>query len=203
MTIFFQQCCCVLLILVGPVIGLAQTDQGNSTSRARIKASLLGNQVLVKWTIDSQYNIDFFTVEGSKDGINFDSLGTVKGASKRKKTLKYLFSVDKPPMGISYYRLRLIDYDKTFTTSEIVSVDNQVYRNVVVYNNVRNEINIQLRGDGLSEFLIHDSGGRQVRDFPPSYSNNVTLDVSMLNRGFYTLKITRMGLSETHRVIIR
>lgn len=165
-------------------------------------AMLSGNQVNVKWTTATEQNNDFFTVERSQDGMNFESLTTVNGAGNSTRTLNYTYTDIKPYFGVSYYRLRQTDYDKNSTTSKIVSVNNEGSKNVVIYPNpAHDEVNIQLRGEAGSEISLYNLFGQRVR-YISATETRITLDVSMLPKGVYIVKINRQGLTESHRIII-
>ncbi len=79
-------------------------------------------QVDVTWTTATEINNDYFTVERSRDGNHFESIGTVDGAGNSTGVLTYLFTDPDPYTGVSYYRLKQTDYNNTFTRTEMVSV---------------------------------------------------------------------------------
>ncbi|PJF33793.1 MAG: hypothetical protein CUN57_01220, partial [Phototrophicales bacterium] len=86
-----------------------------------------GGQVSLEWTTASEINNDYFTIERSFDGRNFESIGQVKGAGNSFEEINYSF-VDESIAGISsnrivYYRLKQTDYDGVFTYSDVISVE--------------------------------------------------------------------------------
>lgn len=82
-----------------------------------------GKQVDVKWETASESNNDYFAVERSRDGINFETLTMVKGAGNTTTHLNYGTIDENPFNNISYYRLKQVDYNGTFSYSKIASVD--------------------------------------------------------------------------------
>ena len=77
----------------------------------------------VKWETASELNNDYFEVEKSKNGIDFETLTYVKGAGNSTARLNYSTLDENPFNGISYYRLKQVDLDQTFTYSQIQSVE--------------------------------------------------------------------------------
>jgi len=80
-------------------------------------------EVLLEWSTASETNNDFFTLERTLDGENFEIIGTVDGAGNSTSTLNYNFVDDDPYSGISYYRLKQTDFDGSFEYSELRAVE--------------------------------------------------------------------------------
>lgn len=81
------------------------------------------NTVDVKWETATEINNDYYLVEKSKNGADFETLGRVKGAGNSLSKLNYSIVDDKPFDGLSYYRLKQVDFNDTYTYSKIESVD--------------------------------------------------------------------------------
>lgn len=79
--------------------------------------------VETEWTTASELNNDFFTVERSADGEFFEEVGRVDGAGTSQKSINYHFLDTRPLAGVSYYRLRQVDFDGTFSYSQIRKVE--------------------------------------------------------------------------------
>ena len=79
------------------------------------------DKILLSWSTASEVNNDFFTVENSENGVDFNSIGYVEGAGNSNNVLKYSY-VDENPYEITYYRLKQTDYDGGFTYSQIIKV---------------------------------------------------------------------------------
>lgn len=71
----------------------------------------------------SEKNNDFFTLERSKDGTSFEKLKTVSGAGNSDHVLNYSEKDEAPLHGISYYRLKQMDYDGKTSYSRVVTVE--------------------------------------------------------------------------------
>ena len=81
-------------------------------------------RVDLEWATNSEQNNDFFTIEKSIDGYNWERLEEVNGAGN-STTIQYYQSVDKTPYFPStYYRLKQTDSNGEFSFSNIVSTTN-------------------------------------------------------------------------------
>ena len=79
--------------------------------------------VSIDWSTVSESNSDYFKVERSIDGSNFDAIGKVKAQGNSVEQINYSFIDEDPVQGINYYRLRQVDLDGSFFFSEISPVD--------------------------------------------------------------------------------
>ncbi|NJN78400.1 MAG: hypothetical protein HC803_08785 [Saprospiraceae bacterium] len=68
------------------------------------------NTTQLNWTTSTEENNDFFTIEKSLDGINFEAIGTKAGAGNSLEVREYNFTDAKPANGKNYYRLKQTDF---------------------------------------------------------------------------------------------
>lgn len=116
------------------------------------------NAVHAQWITETEVNNDFFALERSRDGKEFEVVTKVKGAGNSQKRLEY-FTVDNNPYaGISYYRLKQTDYDGTSTFSKVRSVNVELTEasHLIVYPNPTNgeEFTVQFRSATQGEALV-------------------------------------------------
>lgn len=102
---------------------LADNSAPLPVSLISFDAELQRNEsVLCSWITAAQINNDHFEVERSKDGYAFSKIGTLEGAGNSTMVLNYSFVDNQPLQGLSYYRLKQVDYDGRSTYSEIRAV---------------------------------------------------------------------------------
>jgi Secretion system C-terminal sorting domain len=78
----------------------------------------------LQWRSVKEYNLSFYGIERSIDGINFTNIGAEKPKAKNHDdTVMYRFIDEKPELGINYYRLQMVEQDNSSKYSKIVSVD--------------------------------------------------------------------------------
>lgn len=89
-------------------------------------ARLIDNKINLLWRTANELNNDLFEVERSENGIEFEKIGTVKGNGNTLSVSTYLFVDDylqQAEKAILYYRIRQIDYDGTFSFSDIKTIN--------------------------------------------------------------------------------
>jgi hypothetical protein len=146
-------------------------------------AVVQGEDVLTTWTTATEVNNDYFAVERSADGINFETAGTKRGSGNSSVTLYYSFLDTKPIKGISYYRLRQVDFDGTDSKSRLVAVEFTDVNTLNVFPNPAQTSLINLKfssaSDGevtleiidmlgkvhISELLVVKKGLNEIRDY--------------------------------------
>lgn len=104
---------------------LASTDAQNPlpVELAWFRASLTPEtSVLLEWRTTSELNNEAFEVERSKNGFDFTQIARINGAGTTTQPVDYSLLDEQPLAGLSYYRLKQIDFDGTVTYSGLVSV---------------------------------------------------------------------------------
>lgn len=93
--------------------------------------------VLLQWETLSEKNNDFFILERSGDGENFQQILTVDGKENSTLPVNYVIMDNKPLEGTNYYRLSQQDMDGSRTELKTISVDyteGEYMANVSVYD---------------------------------------------------------------------
>lgn len=154
------------------------------------KARTNGNAVELQWVTASEEQNSHFEVERSSDGHNFSLIGTVKGQGFTQWQTRYTFKDAMPLPGNSYYRLKQVDEDESYTYSNIVSVSYTSEHVVKVYPTITSgEINVSANLP-FSNALIVDMRGRQLQQFNLAEQTLPhTFDVRSLPSGMYLLQL--------------
>jgi hypothetical protein len=105
-------------------------------------------QVDIFWATASELNNDFFTIERSADGVNWEIVTTATGAGNSIYRIDYAAYDSRPLSGISYYRLKQTDFDGAFEYSNIVSVfnGNEAVQLIKVINILGQEVEQNTKG---------------------------------------------------------
>ncbi|MHA4739924.1 Ig-like domain-containing protein [Dyadobacter sp. MSC1_007] len=80
------------------------------------------SSVSLNWTTTEETNSDKFDIQRSADGKTWATIGTKKSQGESTVLVAYSFTDKKPNGGDNFYRLKMVDYDKTFAYSKIVNV---------------------------------------------------------------------------------
>lgn len=93
----------------------------------------VNEKVLIQWTTTSQINNDHFIVERSDDGEKFSEITKVKGAGNNNQILNYSAVDYRPLNGVNYYRLKQVDFDGSYTFSDIKALNFENNNSTVTY----------------------------------------------------------------------
>ena len=141
---------------------------------SKFTAALNIPNVDVDWTTTSESNNNYFIVERSTDGVNFEEFDKVNGAGNSTTAIDYAVVDYNPYVGISYYRLTQYDYDGKTTSSNVVSINNNegssVEVSVKVFPNPisrNSDITVELEGFKNKEVLcsLIDAYGIEIYSF--------------------------------------
>lgn len=160
-------------------------------------AKNINNDIQLTWSTASEFNNDFFTVERSKDAINFETVGKVDGAGNSSGLKKYSLVDFNPYQGTSYYRLKQTDFDQRVTYSRIeeVNIESEHDYSFQIFPNPANDmINVQFYANnpGVSIVDIAEVNGKYVLSEKLDVSegiNKATINISSLSKGTYFITV--------------
>jgi hypothetical protein len=133
-------------------------------------AKPFGVNVQLNWATATEINNDYFTVERSKDGKNFEKVTQVKGAGQSAIILNYSVVDYQSYIGTSYYRLKQTDFDGNNTFSDIIAAKSgKDFKFNIFPNPFQKGITIYL-SDELSlvdvEIRVFDNLGKECLRMP-------------------------------------
>ena len=150
--------------------------------------------VQLDWQTESEINNDYFTVERSQNGTDWEELSRVNGAGNSSSLLSYQSTDKRPYSGISYYRLKQTDFNGEFEYSPIrsVSITSQVNSDIIIYPNpTSSEITIIASAVELEQIKIFNILGQELSSFTTIKENNggmTVINLSNLSSGMYIIK---------------
>lgn len=151
------------------------------------RVSSENNAVVCDWWTETELNNDFFTIERSPDGINFEPIAYMKGAGTSLEALHYkIYDYDPYLNVVSYYRLSQTDFNGATRYHDIRSIKPKKVHELTIYPNPSNGT-VQITGDYttlISSKLFDTSGREIVLNYTSIESNTIT--VSSLPVGVYT-----------------
>lgn len=169
-------------------------------------------EVELDWATALEINNDYFTVERSADGIEFEEILQVPGAGNTSIMHTYTALDAEPLSGLSYYRLKQTDFDGTYTYSKLAAVNLQkvgAEASMIVYPNPSfGNINVQAKGVlGMVSIMVTDMQGRTIYLQHLKIEEEgqpVALDLeSMLTSGYYQVTMIGSGIKLVEKIIIQ
>jgi hypothetical protein len=82
------------------------------------------NYNVLKWITATEINNDYFTLEKSSNGLNWDIVTKLKGAGNSTSSLSYEYKDYDVSTQINYYRLKQTDYNGVYKYHNIITIDN-------------------------------------------------------------------------------
>lgn len=139
-------------------ITIGSTDVGTPlpVDLLNFDAECADNNVALNWVIASEINNDYFTIEKSVNGKDFEPVLNVNGAGNSSSRIEY-FDIDYDVWdGKSYYRLKQTDFDGQFSYSQIVLIikgesSQTIFDeiDIIIYPNPSDGTNIHLDAVGF------------------------------------------------------
>ena len=152
------------------------------------------SSVELAWTTATESNSDYFVVERSPNGSNFEAIATVGAAGLSYATRDYTFTDERPLPGKNYYRLRQVDYDGQFSYSPVVTATfgKSHYMRLAPLPAVET-LNIQLetpaKDDGI--WQVYDMNGRLILNGQIlAETTEQPIHISERPEGAYVLRLT-------------
>jgi hypothetical protein len=167
------------------------------------------DKVLINWKTATEINNASFTVERTKDGINYTFVSEREGAGNSTSTRNY-YAIDPDPLpGISYYRLTQTDYDGKKTSFPPVAVNMNMDERIVIFPNPSKSSNMYIafpkNFDEEVMIEVTDLSGKIVlsRNEYPSGNKVNTLDPkNVLNNGAYFVRIITNDGTTIQRIVV-
>lgn len=139
-------------------------------------------RVKLNWITQSELNNDYFDVMRSQDGNHFETIGQVTGLGTTTSVTKYVFEDAAPFHGISYYRLRQVDYNGQYELS--------VTRQVNI-NKGKSAITAWIENNTIHALIDTDMGGNAVTEITDASGRIISRKIFYFGAGQTTFHIQK------------
>jgi hypothetical protein len=146
----------------------------------------------VNWSSETELNNDYYVIQRRNDMSSWDSLGTISGAGNSTQPLFYNFIDLNPLRGISYYRVKQVDFDGKYTHSPIASVSVET-KEITIYPNPSNGVfilNYSNNKKTETKYFVYNSLGELILQSSISKDENSSLiNLSNKPEGVYFVNV--------------
>lgn len=163
--------------------------------------SRTNNSIDLTWKTATEINNDYFTVERSNNGIDYEFIANIKGAGNSNQVLTYSYSDLSADSRTYYYRVKQTDFDGKYTYSNIISViqTEKSDKAISVYPNPSETNQIQFNATSPEPYslTILTVSGQTI------YTQNLNssqISLPELAKGFYVLQFKNNTTSEVQNV---
>ena len=166
-------------------IGEAVVCGALEVSLVSFDAKNAGGTVKLEWATASETDNDYFEVERSANTRSWNVIGKIKGAGTVNSVRNYALTDPSPLEGVSYYRLKIVDFAGKADYSDIraVKVTGQAPS---IYPNPAT-ISLTLSGKTDGYIKIYNSSGRQVGQMEVR-TEKTAIPLKGLPAGSYVIK---------------
>jgi hypothetical protein len=156
-----------------------------------------GKEVKLSWVTSTEINNDFFTIERSRDGKNFEGILTQPG-SGTSNSIQYYGAEDvNPYTNISYYRLKQTDYDGKSSYSDIIPIRIKIDEPKIISvqssrpnSMISFDVNFPQPAEGIMKIIdINGKLAYGAKFSSPAQQKHFTLDSSQIPTGVYFLQL--------------
>jgi hypothetical protein len=192
------------ICLVEPMAGLLPV------SLLPLQNSYADGVVHLSWATEQEINSNYFEVEHSTDGVNFNSISKVYASGYSSKLTAYKFDDVKAAAGVNYYRLRMVDKDGTFTYSNITSVKVTVkgfFVTGVYPSPFTDKLSVSISSENAGQAVIRlsDLTGRKITAQSAPINKGVTTialnNLGTLSGGMYLVEVSYSGNTYTQKIM--
>lgn len=154
-----------------------------------------GSGVQLAWQTVNERETNAFEIERSADGVNFTSIGTVTASGNSSSVRNYAFTDAQPLQSVNFYRLKIVNSDRSVNYSRIVTVrfGNAAITLQAFPNPVKNSLNLQFTlPAGQVRVQVLDVSGRIVKAIElrsTGTSLTTSIDMSGYRPGAYIIRV--------------
>ncbi|MBC3542152.1 T9SS type A sorting domain-containing protein [Rufibacter sediminis] len=173
------------------------------------KAKAHGHAVTVSWETASEKDNDYFQVERSENGKNFNAVARVKGNGTSNILNTYSYLDTEASAGTIYYRLKQVDFDGQHEYSKVIALQTED-RGQNAYlepypNPTEGKVTFKVQGlgTGYATIKVFQSDGKEVMkqhlQLEPGHAP--ALDLSGLPTGVYYIQLQTPKCKVSARVL--
>jgi len=170
----------------------------------RFEAEVQSTIVTCEWETASELNNDYFLLQGSIDGYNWETIEVVDGAGTTTRSMYYEAEFDNAFNQHVFIRLKQVDFNGEFEYSDVLSINTQSIE-VKMYPNPTNGGNVQVESglSGYYNLTVYSLSGQVMLSDVNAQGARYELETNSLNAGIYLVKIVQNGTEVTERLVIR
>jgi len=167
-------------------------------------SATLNNQwVDLDWSTASELNNDFFTIEKSKIGNDWISIGTVPGRGNSTTKWDYHYTDQNPYAGYSYYRLKQTDFDTNYSYSKVVRISRESDAGIIAYPNPSSGTFVLVSPEEipLERIKFVSTLGRSLPFSGKQSEKGIVIDPGEIAAGVYFIKVNTSTGVKSVRVV--
>lgn len=159
--------------------------------------------VILDWSVVPDKESEYYLIERASDQQSWETISeTIKINDHSEAIKNYSFTDPDPLQDINYYRIKEVDFDGSYTYSQVVFCLNHQVQELVYYAN--NQLIIRFYSDTLKQVTVFDQLGIEwYRHKGVFYPGELKLDLSSANlKGYYLIQLIFTNSESVQRIVI-
>ena len=180
-------------------------------------AEIDNTSVKLIWSTSTEINNDYFTIERSNNGLDFELIAEIPGSGNSTVIREYDQYDDSPLNGTSYYRLKQTDFDGKFEYLDLLAVnfntnDDGICTLHVYPNPCIGSCTIDLKdcplADNQVDVSLYDAFGKKIvnRITPKNKDKDISFHLNSSNNlspGVYIVRASSNGKNQASKVVVK
>ncbi len=166
--------------------------------------------VYLQWESASETNNDYYSIERSLDGLDYEPIATMKGMANSTQSKLYSYTDKTPYFGRSYYRLKQTDFDGTSETFKPISVELTSLMDgklTIASNPVRKGDKVRIitsaNNNEILTISIHNMLGEVILNDQFINSKYEFILKDNIKSGMYFVTVSSINSKEVARLIVK
>lgn len=195
-----------------PIWTLVDNSDPLPIELARFVGQCTNDGVLVSWTTYSEINNDLFTLERSKNGVDFEVVEVIGGAGNSNQPITYQVVDANSYGGTSYYRLKTTDYNGKEEYSQVVAVscgtETTDFSLVNAYEIDNTDVLVEFTASSNEPYTVtlFDASGRLILNVANKAfegMNKVRIPVGDIAHGIYIINLQNESKRFSRKVVLK
>jgi len=154
-------------------------------------ATAENNTSLLQWNTTLEENSNYFNIEHSTDGVNWQTIATQKAAGNSHVTINYSYIDNAPAWGNNFYRVVEVDLDGTMSYTPVAELGfgAGAAAHLSYYPNpTHDRVTVNGLADGVYSVTVLSIDGKSVAQLA-GFRSGESVDLSRYPGGIYILLI--------------
>ena len=187
-------------------------DDSIPVELSSFNGSYISNSIELKWTTETELNNSGFEILRSKDLSNWESIGFVPGRGTTTSRSLYTFYDSHLIGNHFFYKLKQIDFDGSYSFSEIIKVEIQINNYSLSQNypnpaNPKTRITFSIPEKTIVKINLYSITGELIKELMDEEKENgiyqIDVDLNNYSSGMYFYRMTtNSGYTATKKLIL-
>lgn len=153
-------------------------------------AQQIEEQIEISWTTATEINNDYFILERSTDGFEFEEIAEIEGNGNSNNIINYVFTDNNPFIGINYYRLTQYDYDGKNETFDVIAINYKSKNTInIQYHNHQISFLNQSSESDQGTLKIYNNMGAIIKTIETNHLSTLQINTNKFAQGNYHISL--------------